>query len=158
MKINLPPTQYLIWGGAGLAVLLLVVIGLSFVSSNVTSWKAGAGANGRDDAEDNVVKYNLARSQRRKLFFELVGAVDNLGHTNKACPCGGRNCRTSMASTTRRPPRSFTRVSTTLGRSPISSMSAKATPTAKAEIKARGDLSRARRIALKSRADPLLDE
>jgi len=31
------------------------------------------------------VKHGLTESRRKQLFYELVGAVDNLDHTNKAC-------------------------------------------------------------------------
>ncbi len=68
MKMNLPPTPYLLWGGAGLAVLILAIGGWALVSSYAPS-----------------LKYNLTQSQRKRLFYELVGAIDNLGYTNKAC-------------------------------------------------------------------------
>ena len=70
--MNLPPTQYLIWGGAGLAVLFLVVIGWSIVGGGVE----GGVKN---------VKFNLNQSQRKSLFFELVGAVDNTFNKREVC-------------------------------------------------------------------------
>ena len=68
VKMSLPPAPPLIWGGAGLVFLLLLVVGWTLVAS-----------------EPSSVKFNLTQRQRKNLFFELVQAVDDSGHTSKAC-------------------------------------------------------------------------
>ena len=144
--MNLPPTQYLIWGGAGLAVLFLLLIG----------WSLGGG--GIVGGSRNV-KFNLTESQRKRLFSDLVGVVDNLGHTNKACRKRWQELQDQYGvndEATREiiyegcehgwPEPNFEHVG-------------QGHANRQAWIRARGDLARARgEDALKSKADPLLQD